>query len=208
MNSLSPILTALEESHAVLNRECFAGSLKEVPTITLQTKGKRNALGWYAAERWQNETSRPSELNISAEELKRPASEVLETLLHEMVHQKAHQSGIKDCSRGGAYHNGRFKVLAEAAGLECLPKTKKHGYGITKLGPKGLRVIESIRSKVEPVLVLARRIETSTGKAGKMLLYQCPCGVKIRSGRKDLAARCNDCLDDFQLQGGNNDDEN
>lgn len=204
MNSVRPILEALEMAHGHFNQTLFAGSLREIPTITLQTKGTRHALGWYARERWENETSRPAELNLSAEELKRPAVEVLETLIHEMCHQKAHQEGIKDCSRNGAYHNGRFKLIAEASGLLCEAKDKRNGYGFTKLAPSGLEAIESIRSKVEPVLVLARRVTPKAGKKGKMLLWMCEfCETKIRSGRKDLNIQCNDCVNDFKLQGVN-----
>lgn len=202
MNSITPILQALETSHAHFNQVLFGGSLNCCPTITLAPKGKRNALGWYAKDRWENESSRPAELNLSAEELKRPVEQVLETLIHEMCHQKAHQENIKDCSRNGAYHNERFKLIAEASGLLCLPKDKKNGYGHTELGAEGKSAIESIRSKVEPVLVLARRvIPASEKKPNKMLLWMCTfCETKIRSGRRDLSIQCNDCVNDFTLQ--------
>lgn len=202
MNSIAPIIKTLEESHAFFNESLFGGKLKNSPVITLNPKGaKKTALGWYAHNRWQNKKSTLAELNLSAEELKRPAVDVLETLIHEMCHQYAHESEIKDCSRGGAYHNKQFRDNARSAGLIVDDKPdKRHGYAFTKLGPTALREVESILSKVEPVLALSRLLIVKAPTVGKMLLYMCGCGFKIRAGRRDLSARCNECESDFLLQ--------
>lgn len=203
-NSVRPIIEALEKSHAHFNSTLFHGALTTVPVITIMTSGRKSAYGWYGPERWQNGTSHPSELNISAEHLKRPVADVLGTLIHEMAHQLSHQLGRKDTSRSGAYHNKRFKDTAEACGLICEAKDKRSGFGITKVGPIALAQIESIRSMVESTLVLCRPPETGKPKQkGKMLLWMCEfCETKIRSGRKDLSIQCNDCVCDFKLMGG------
>jgi hypothetical protein len=204
VNSIRPIIEALEGAHAHFNAALFGGRLATSPVITVQTKGRKKALGWYWAQRWENGTGKPAELNVSAEDLKRPAADVLETLVHEMVHQQADETGVKDCSRSGAYHNKRFAGLAAAAGL-CVPAEpdKRHGFAFTTLGPEGSRAraaVESIRSKVEPLLVLARSIVPPKGSKGKMLLFVCGCGFKIRCGRRELAATCRACGGDFELQ--------
>lgn len=211
MNSIRPIIEALETAHAHFNGALFGGRLKTSPVITIQTKGRKNALGWYWAGRWQNGTSAPAELNMSAEDLKRPADQVLETLVHEMVHQAAHEAGVKDTSRNGAYHNKKFRELAEAAGL-CVPAEpdKRHGFAFTSLGPVGQRArvqVESIRSKIEPVLVLARTLPAGKPSKGKMLLFMCGCGFKIRCGRSELSATCNACDTPFELQVKDQEDE-
>lgn len=201
MNSLTPIITMLEESHAHFNKTLFSSALENRPLITLNPKGhKKNTLGWYAHERWANGKDTLPELNLCAEDLRRKPSEVLETLIHEMCHQLAHQTKVKDCSRNGTYHNKNFRDLALGAGLECLEPNKRNGYGLTKLGPKGLASVESILSKVTPVLTLARSLMVKKPSVGKMLLYQCTCDFKIRSGRRDLQASCNLCGSDFELQ--------
>lgn len=213
MNSIRPIIEALEVAHAHFNGALFGGRLKTSPVITVQTKGRKNALGWYWSGRWVNGSGHPAELNMSAEDLKRPADQVLETLVHEMVHQAADEAGIKDTSRNGAYHNKKFRELAEKAGL-CVPAEpdKRHGFAFTSLGPVGMRArvqVESIRSKIEPVLVLARALVPTKPSKGRMLLFMCSCGFKIRCGRSELDARCNGCDSDFVLQGANQDqDEN
>jgi predicted SprT family Zn-dependent metalloprotease len=200
-NSLTPILTMLEESHAHFNKTLFASALENRPLITLNPKGhKKNTLGWYAHEKWANGKENLPELNLCAEDLRRKPAEVLETLIHEMTHQLAHQLKVKDCSRNGTYHNKKFRDLALGAGLECLEPTKRNGYGLTKLGTKGMKSVESILSKVTPVLVLARSLIVKKPSKGKMLLYQCDCGYKIRSGRRDLQALCHHCQTDFELQ--------
>ena len=49
------------------------------------------------------------EINICAEHLARPFEQVAETLLHEMVHLYNLQIGVQDTSRGGTYHNKKYK---------------------------------------------------------------------------------------------------
>lgn len=207
MNSLIPITDALEKAHQHFNKVLFADALKTSPVITILPGGKRKALGWYGVERWENGESKPAELNIVAEELRRPASAILETLLHEMCHQFAHESIIKDCSRSGAYHNRKFKTIAESHGLICKPKDKRVGHGYTELGELGKTAVESILSTLEPHLVLVRMLPVGAKKKGKMLLWICCfCDTKIRSGRKDLNIQCNDCVNDFKLAGGDDDE--
>lgn len=211
MNSIRPIIEALEAAHAHFNGALFGGRLKTSPVITVQTKGRKNALGWYWSGRWANGSSHPAELNMSAEDLKRPYDAVLETLVHEMCHQAADEAGIKDTSRGGGYHNKKFRALAEQAGL-CVPAEpdKRHGFAFTSLGPEGSRArvqVESIRSKIEPVLVLARLLPVGKKSKGKMLLFVCGCGYKIRCGRSELDAQCNACDSPFVLQTKDDEDE-
>lgn len=207
MNSLRPVLEALEAAHAAFNAAMFGGRLKRQPVITVQTRGRRRAYGWYWAGRWQNGQPSPAaELNVSAEDLKRPAEDVLLTLAHEMVHQATDEAGVKDCSRNGAYHNRKFRTLAEEAGL-CGPAEadKRHGFSAVTWGPEGSRgraALGGLDSKIREAFDLARIMPTAKGSKGKMLLFVCGCGFKIRCGRRELAAQCLQCEGRFELQEG------
>lgn len=67
------------------------------------------------------------------EPLIRPIEEVAATLLHEMVHYFNYENGIQDCSRGNTYHNKKFKVAAEAHGLN-VEHSDKYGWSHTAPG--------------------------------------------------------------------------
>lgn len=114
-----PAVSQLEHIYNNLNADFFAGELP-VPIITVQSKP-----GTYGhcttAKVWQRKDGGAYELNIAAEVLHYPIEETLDTMLHEMVHLYCRENGIKEVSRGGKYHNGKFKAVAEAHGLTCIP---------------------------------------------------------------------------------------
>ena len=62
-------------------------------------------------------TAAVAELFVGGEGLAREPVDVLGTLLHEAAHGLAATREIKDTSRAGAYHNRRYKQLAEELGL-------------------------------------------------------------------------------------------
>lgn len=101
----------LEKIFRAVNTKYFGGQLEE-PIITIQSTPK--AYGHVtAAKAWQRGETTRHELNIGAGTLDRPIENVVATLLHECVHLWNLQNGIQDCSRGGQYHNKRFKAMAE-----------------------------------------------------------------------------------------------
>ncbi len=95
----------------------------EVPEIVLTLgsgsgKGSLLKYGHFANARWQHgDDKRLPEVFISGEGLRRDATAVLGTLLHEATHGLASVRGVKDTSRQGRYHNTRFKTLGEELGL-------------------------------------------------------------------------------------------
>jgi hypothetical protein len=86
--------------------------------ITVASGDRHRKLGHFSPDRWEvlDEGERP-EVLIGAEGLKRLPTDVLGTLLHEAAHGLAHVRGIKDTSRRGHYHNGRFREMAMELGL-------------------------------------------------------------------------------------------
>lgn len=189
-NALSPILA---EAERVL-REAVAHFKLSVPTdelvITIQSKGRKQAMGWFWADRWANDFKQDSggsvmsaqlhEINLSAEWL--PKHNMGETLLHELAHAENEHKDIKDCS--GKVHNKHFKTMAESLGLIVQPREKGVGFGHTELGPEGEAFLKQIAFKQE--LFQMCRVPPLRGKAGSRLLKcECPeCDYTVRVTQK------------------------
>jgi hypothetical protein len=71
-------------------------------------------------------------INICAEHLARSFEQVAETLLHKMAHLYNLQIGVQDTTRGGAYHNKKYKEAAEQHGL-TVGKDAKYDWTVTTL---------------------------------------------------------------------------
>ena len=116
---MSRAVSQLEHIYNSLNADFFGGGLP-VPIITVQSKP--GTMGHCSvAKVWQRKEDKTHELNIAAEVLNYPVEETIDTMLHEMVHLYCRQHDIKEVSRGGKYHNKRFKAIAEEHGLTCVP---------------------------------------------------------------------------------------
>ena len=119
----------LEKIFRAVNAKYFGGQLEE-PNITIQSTPK--AYGHVTvAKAWQRGDTTRHELNIGAGTLNRDIVYVVCTLVHECVHLWNLQNGIQDCSRGGAYHNKRFKEAAEARDLK-ISYDPRIGWSITE----------------------------------------------------------------------------
>lgn len=119
----------LEKMFRALNRDWFDGELEE-PIITIQSTPR--AYGHVTvAKTWKRKDEERHELNLGAETLNRPIENVVATIVHEMVHLYNLAHGIQDCSRGGSYHNKKFRDEAERRGL-CISHHEKYGWTITE----------------------------------------------------------------------------
>ena len=119
----------LEKMFRALNRDSFGGELEE-PIITIQSTP--GAFGHVTVcKTWKRKDDWRHELNISADWLERPIEELTATMIHEMVHLYNIKHDIQDCSRGGTYHNRKFKEEAEKH-MISIEKHEKYGWTITK----------------------------------------------------------------------------
>lgn len=136
--SLKPVIEKLESLFSKFNEKFYNNEL-QTPVITVSPDTTKGAYGWCTAwKAWtvgeQKKIADLStltkedleamkkddgfyEINICAEHLARPFEQVAETLLHEMVHLYNLQIGVQDTSRGGTYHNKKYKEAAEKHGL-------------------------------------------------------------------------------------------
>ena len=106
----------IEKNQAVVGHQVTATTDPEDATVTYL---------------WQRGNGTRHELNIGAGTLDRPIENVVATLLHECVHLWNLQKGIQDTSRGGQYHNKRFKAMAEQCDLK-ISYDPRIGWSITE----------------------------------------------------------------------------
>lgn len=155
----------LEKMFRELNKHYFAGNLPE-PIISL--KKTPSAYGHITCSKvWQAGGENKYEINISSATLDRPIEETASTLLHEMVHEHCMETGIKDTSNNGVYHNRRFSDMAGTGAGSKAPGSSQTG------APKPPKAKSSTRRWV------------------------CPkCGTIIRS-TKEVRVICADCMEMF-----------
>jgi len=214
---LKNVQEMLEQGFGVLNEVYFGG---ELPAVVVTIMSSRKTYGHFTVGRvWKAEGDRLNEINISAEHLDRPVSEIMATLCHEMVHFYCQLKGIADTSQDGRYHNKNFKKEAEARGL-LIGYAKYIGWSVTEPG-EGF--IETLRLHgIEKPMEINRdgglfltpagggdgdgnqwgvdgkgggtgtgKRKTSTRK------YVCPCCGNSFRATKDIHVLCMDCNREF-----------
>lgn len=197
----------LNKVFKLVNEEYFGSSL-ELPTITIQSTV--GAYGHVSVNKvWHSNDSFTRELNLSADYLNRPIENVVSTLIHEGCHLYAIQSGIKDTSNNGVYHNKRFKALAEERGLS-ITRHEKYGWTITE--PTEVVLDFCIENHLEDIQIVRQSsysIGISGGKSGsgKTVIrprkpsstrkYVCPCCGNSFRATKDIRVLCLDCNEEY-----------
>ena len=214
------IKTAVDELHDLynkLNEELFGGDLPEV-ALTIQSKGKRNSMGWFTVGKVWNDKSgevQLHEINISAEYLNVSVWETVDTLMHEMVHLWNHVRGIQDTSRGGTYHNTKFRDASIMVGFEYKndKPDKRYGWSFSSLAPQTIDFIKSIGIN-ENAFAIGRKdfeaqqrttINEETGeveegeaepgeKKQTSWRLTCPkCNLKLRASKAGVRVKCIEC---------------
>ena len=217
MLQISEIVKKTEDMFDLFNSHFYDGALSR-PAITVSPDGGRGSYGWCSVyEIWQKDGSEAyREINICAEYIDRPISEVAATMLHEMAHLYDLQNGIMDVSNNGYYHNKQFKATAEAHGLH-IEKHPQYGWTITTLADEtaawlaGQPGICDIAASRKMLLQVKSGDEDEGGeeapktvKGGRQtsknrsIKYVCPkCGAIIRA-TKQVNVVCGDCNVPFE----------
>ena len=120
----------LAKMFRAINARYFNNEIAE-PVITIQSTPR--SYGHVTVSKiWHKANGdQCHELNIGAGTLDRPIQEVVGTLMHESVHLWHLGRGVQDCSRGGAYHNKRFRDKAEQCDLK-ISYDPRIGWSITE----------------------------------------------------------------------------
>ena len=168
----------------------------DVPTVvitfgsgTLGVKPGRERLGHFAAGRWQHKGSEIlPELFVTGEGLRRGATSVLGTLLHEAAHGIANIRNISDTSRQGRYHNRHYKALAEELGL-VVEQDTSIGWSATQVPDATANRYTAEITAIDAALVAYRRAEprTSSTKNTNLIAATCICARRIRVAPRTLA---------------------
>jgi hypothetical protein len=215
-NNLKPVLNELHKAFDLYNEEFFGGALPQV-VITIQSQGKRSAYGWISVQKvWSDGAgSELHEINISAEHIgsrDNKMVDVLQTLLHEMIHLYALENDIKDVSRNGSYHNKSFKANAEAHGMEYT-----HDGPDSKIGYSAITLTDETKEIIaewdldESAFGLTRAGdgggEKKKGKKkSNIVKWVCGCDVIIRSSKPEINVICGDCGTKFEKQESGDDE--
>ena len=204
---MSRAVGQLEKMYNTLNWDFYGGALP-TPIITVQSKP--GTWGHCTVNKvWRRKEDNTYEMNIAAEILDQDIEDIIDTLLHEMVHLYCRENSIQEVSRGGKYHNGKFKELAEKCGLLCV-KAGQYGWNTTATGndrlteyalEKGWSEIKISRGAAwQPIRTGAAgaastgATTTGGGKApSSTRKYQCPCCKNSVRATKAVNIICGDC---------------
>lgn len=207
-SSLKTVIEKLEKLYSTFNDKFYNREL-QVPVITVSPDTTSGAYDWctswkawkqkdLAAESEQQEPDGYYEINMCAEHLARPFKEVCGTLLHEMVHLWNLQTGVQDTSRGGTYHNKKFKKVAEEHGL-IIDQHPKYGWTITTLNAEAVQFIDSIAKDEQGFGIYRSKLpkfKAASNSSSKK--YVCPCCGTIIRATKEVHVTCTDCGVEFE----------
>lgn len=205
--SIKSVITNLEELFAVLNERFFGNNLCK-PVITISPNStKTNAFGWITTWKCWHDAEKGEEffeINICAEYLSRPFADVASTMLHEMVHLYNIMNGVKDCSRGGTYHNNKFKDSAEKHGLIC-HKDEKYGWTDTTLNFEAAETVTEFMEIIDKTSFSLyrdgeKKKEEKKGGKSNSRKYVCPCCGLIVRATKEVKVICADCDEILELE--------
>jgi hypothetical protein len=197
----SDLVRALEDAYAAIRARHEELRAVWIVVGDGQGRGGERRAGHFAAWRWSTHDGETRhELMVASQRLADGAAEVFETLLHEAAHALGNARGITDTSRGGRYHNGRFRDHAEELGL--FVEQGDHGWSATALPA------ETAERYSEVIDALALAIDAYTGwreqdapkKRQSQIKGWCSCGRVIRASAtcwEEAPILCGECGDTF-----------
>ncbi len=199
----------LEKIFYACNEYFYEGCIdKPVITLIPNQNHKLTALGWCSASKIWSLDNQDSfyEICVCPEFMDRSLEDIVETMLHEMVHLFNLMNDIKDCSRNGTYHNKRFEQAALHHGL-LVEKTSKYGYSQTSLNDAAKEFVKTLTVNITPLIRYSparnsllddnknhdEEDEQEKKKRKKSKKYICPvCEISVRA-TKEVNIKCADC---------------
>lgn len=185
-------------------------------------RGRLVKLGHWWGGRWLADGGVRGEVLLAGEALHLKPEAVFEVLLHEAAHGLNAARGIKDTSRGGRYHNARFKSTAGEVGL-TVEQMDPYGFAKTALRPETADRYSDEIARLASTMRIARRIPSSAlvegqtrgepkgeqeagseagGQREKVKPAECGCGRRMRMAPSVFAqgaVTCGNCGADFLI---------
>lgn len=190
-------ISELYKAFNKLNERFFNNELPEVMIVIFET-ARKNAYGWFTPNKvWTDKegTTEMHEIAMSAEYMNRDWLQVMQTLHHEMIHLYCHIHNIKDTSRGGRYHNKRFKEACESHGFEYKIEQPDAtiGWSRAEHTEETQRIIVEEFGINPDAFKLARAIIKKEAKKSNRSKYICiNCDYTLQ-GKSGLNIQCCDC---------------
>ena len=132
LHSSLPNSTALEELRAATRRLQEGVAARAEAEISRHVVDAAKATGMVLEEISRQAAYTYPEVFIASELIADGAARMFAVLLHEAAHAIASHRRVKDTSRQGRYHNGRFRAIAEEVGL-IAARDPTIGWSLTKL---------------------------------------------------------------------------
>lgn len=201
VTTMAELNTQIMAAFNAINEHFYGGEL-EKPVITFKEGARKQAYGWIETRKqWVQGKNERYEINISVDFIgTRSVKDTIGTLMHEMAHLYNLMHDIKDTSRGGVYHNKRFKETAEAHGLK-IEHSEHIGWSLTtvpeataawiaeNVNIAGINIYKRIEQEREP---------GKSKKKGSMIKLVCPgCGAIARITNPNVHLTCTDCKEEM-----------
>jgi len=184
-------------------------------------RGRLVKLGHWWEGRWLADGNLRGEVLLAGEALHLKPEDVFEVLLHEAAHGINAARNVKDTSRGGRYHNARFKKTAVEVGL-TVEQMNPYGFAKTSAPPETATRYSTEIDELAAAMRIARRVPRSllgadesdqqigAGQDGdavdgeapraKVKPAECGCGRRMRMAPSVLAkgpVTCGVCGSEF-----------
>jgi len=192
-NSIKPSIEEIERFILFLNNK-FALNIKEDLVINIQETG-RNAKGYFMPlDHYKHYQIDNNALNLICVSSLYLNSTPYETIAHELAHYLEHF----EKKTKGNYHGLAFKRQAERLLLKV---TKgQHGYNTTEETELFKQLLIEFIPNPNAFLIF-QNTKPKSKQTSRNLLYECSCGIKIRSAKnedKPLKAICSYCKSEFK----------
>lgn len=201
-----------QAAYDYFNRVLFAGQLRPCLLVFRDGKKKKGGvvLGHFAWDRWANADGETChEISLNPETLRRPMSDTMGTLVHEMVHQWQQDHG--DPPRTG-YHDREWAAKMVEVGLipsdTGEPGGKQTGQRMTHYtDPDGAfqKALDAMPADIAlpwatgETLGLAKK--PAPKKSRNKVKYTCPGCAANAWGKPELRIVCGECDEPFEADG-------